>query len=255
MSNVWWINHKNTYQRGSDTGVIYAGLDSKSRSCVEKVSPNDITVHSPSGCVVAIGRVETHAEEREVPFREKPGLVADVKYHEFPAPIDYQALATEICSRDVPPGPIHEPSGGTHGLQQVYCYPFNYEALAIVRELAGSWPPWPQARFPTQTQVAVDSENRAEGSIHSSSPEKREYEIYRVVRDTRLARKVKRRSDYKCQICGTDPVEIADGTVYAEAHHLHPLAEDGPDEEENIVCVCPTCHVKLDYGVEKLSNV
>ncbi len=47
---------------------------------------------------------------------------------------------------------------------------------------------------------------------------------------------------------------VSDDTAYAEAHHIKPLGSphNGPDEKSNIVCVCPNCHVLLDYGAVKL---
>jgi len=84
---------------------------------------------------------------------------------------------------------------------------------------------------------------------------------YRVLRDTALARRIKADMDHTCQICGSRIV-LGDGSPYAEAHHVKPLGEphNGPDHPGNIVCVCPNCHVKLDYGAiaadpAKLSNV
>lgn len=35
---------------------------------------------------------------------------------------------------------------------------------------------------------------------------------------------------------------------YAEGHHLHPLGDGGPDEEANIIVVCPNHHADFDYG-------
>jgi predicted restriction endonuclease len=84
---------------------------------------------------------------------------------------------------------------------------------------------------------------------------------YRVLRDTALARRIKSDLDYTCQICGSRIV-LGDGSPYAEAHHIKPLGKphNGPDHPGNIVCVCPNCHVKLDYGAiaadpAKLGNV
>ena len=84
---------------------------------------------------------------------------------------------------------------------------------------------------------------------------------YRVLRDTALARRVKADFDHTCQICSTR-ILLSDGTPYAEAHHVRPLGapHNGPDHPGNIVCVCPNCHVLLDYGViaadpAKLGNV
>lgn len=76
---------------------------------------------------------------------------------------------------------------------------------------------------------------------------------YRVLRDTALARRIKADQNYECQIC-QGRILLGDGTPYAEAHHVKPLGNphNGPDDPSNIVCVCPNCHVKLDYGAMKI---
>ena len=77
--------------------------------------------------------------------------------------------------------------------------------------------------------------------------------IYRIIRDTTLARRVKAMHGFECQICGLS-IELPGGSRYAEAHHIQPLGKphDGPDVLENILCVCPNHHAELDYGVLKL---
>ena len=76
---------------------------------------------------------------------------------------------------------------------------------------------------------------------------------YRIVRDTVMARKIKRINNFKCQICG-QTIELADGISYAEAHHIQPLGKPhfGPDIESNLMCLCPNHHVEMDYGVRKI---
>jgi hypothetical protein len=86
-----------------------------------------------------------------------------------------------------------------------------------------------------------------------SPPERIEQKIYRILRDTALAREVKESNNYQCHICG-EKLILSDGRPYAEAHHIKPLAKDGPDRRENILCVCPNHHVLLDYGVIKLDR-
>ena len=78
---------------------------------------------------------------------------------------------------------------------------------------------------------------------------------YRILRDTAIARKVKLLHLYKCQIWG-DTIPLSDGRGYAESHHIKPLGSghNGPDVEENIICVCPNHHVQLDYGVIRLGK-
>lgn len=80
-------------------------------------------------------------------------------------------------------------------------------------------------------------------------PERVITEIYRVLRDTVLSRKMKFLYDYKCQICGQS-IKLKNGK-YAEAHHVKPLggSHRGPDIESNIIILCPNHHTEFDYGV------
>jgi hypothetical protein len=75
-------------------------------------------------------------------------------------------------------------------------------------------------------------------------------EIYRILRDTELSRFVKSIYEGVCQLCGTF-IELPNGSRYAEAHHIKPLGRphSGPDVKGNIICLCPICHVKMDYGL------
>ncbi|NJM44939.1 MAG: hypothetical protein HC860_01265 [Alkalinema sp. RU_4_3] len=75
-------------------------------------------------------------------------------------------------------------------------------------------------------------------------------EVYRILRDTDIAREVKQLHDYKCQICG-ETIDLGSGKFYAEAHHIRPIGRPhfGPDVKGNLICVCPYHHVLLDYGV------
>jgi len=54
--------------------------------------------------------------------------------------------------------------------------------------------------------------------------------------------------DYTCQVCGTR-LETPAGP-YAEAAHVRPLGRphDGTDATENLLCLCPNCHVLFDLG-------
>lgn len=84
-------------------------------------------------------------------------------------------------------------------------------------------------------------------------PERVETTISRIIRDTQVANKVKAMHNYECQICG-HTIVLADGTRYAEAHHIRPLGppHDGPDSMENILCVCPNHHAACDLGAIQL---
>jgi putative restriction endonuclease len=72
--------------------------------------------------------------------------------------------------------------------------------------------------------------------------------IQRIIRNTQIAQDVKEIHEYTCQICGTQ-IQL-DGRLYAEACHIKPLGRphNGPDVPENILCLCPNCHVRFDRG-------
>jgi putative restriction endonuclease len=77
-------------------------------------------------------------------------------------------------------------------------------------------------------------------------PLKRQFTVTRTVRSTAVGEWVKRLHDFTCQICGSRLVTMAG--PYAEACHIKPLGRphNGPDKPENILCLCPNCHVLFD---------
>jgi hypothetical protein len=82
--------------------------------------------------------------------------------------------------------------------------------------------------------------------------------VYRIIRDTQLSRRVKMLHEYKCQILTCEyTIVLADGSHYAEGHHVQPLGEphNGPDVLENIVCLCPNHHAACDLGAIRLVSV
>jgi predicted HNH restriction endonuclease len=70
------------------------------------------------------------------------------------------------------------------------------------------------------------------------------------LRNTLLARDVKRRYHCICQLCRV-PLPITDSYYYAESHHLRPLGypHRGPDTVGNIIVLCPNHHVLFDRAV------
>ena len=93
--------------------------------------------------------------------------------------------------------------------------------------------------------------------FHESSDEtsRKSTIVYRIVRDTTLSLQIKSLYKYKCQLCDLI-IESSSGERYAEAHHIKPLGQphNGPDKSDNVVCVCPNCHAKLDYGIIRLEK-
>lgn len=80
-------------------------------------------------------------------------------------------------------------------------------------------------------------------------PGRRSSTVQRVVRSSAVAEHVKDLHDHTCQFCGLRLT--VRGRGYSEAAHIRPLGRphDGPDVPENILCLCPNCHVLFDFGM------
>jgi hypothetical protein len=72
--------------------------------------------------------------------------------------------------------------------------------------------------------------------------------VERRIRDTKATGRVKEQHNHECQICGWRIVTPKG--PYVEGCHIVPLGKphDGDDTDENILALCPSCHVRFDYG-------
>jgi 5-methylcytosine-specific restriction enzyme A len=56
----------------------------------------------------------------------------------------------------------------------------------------------------------------------------------------------------KCEACeGISPFKTSEG-YYLEVHHMKPLASNGTDSISNAVALCPNCHRRLHYSIDKV---
>jgi 5-methylcytosine-specific restriction enzyme A len=78
----------------------------------------------------------------------------------------------------------------------------------------------------------------------------RERLIKEIVRNNKFAEYVKQRAKYICQICGRRPFLQKNGKYYAEAHHILPLGGRGPDNPDNMKCICAQCHAVVTHGLD-----
>lgn len=80
------------------------------------------------------------------------------------------------------------------------------------------------------------------------TPDRKEIRVQRIVRNTAVGETVKKLYDHRCQKCG---IRLSiQGSPYAECAHIIPLGEphNGPDTLDNVLCLCPNCHVTFDKG-------
>jgi len=80
------------------------------------------------------------------------------------------------------------------------------------------------------------------------SPARIETTTQRIVRNSAVSSAVKALHHHRCQVC--DIVVRTPSGPYAEGAHIRPLGRphDGPDSPGNILCLCPTDHVRFDRG-------
>jgi hypothetical protein len=109
---------------------------------------------------------------------------------------------------------------------------------------------WGLHSYKQYSPVAVD----AQIPVGIQETNRQSQEIYRILRDTNLARVLKNLHGHKCQVCNLR-IELSKGKFYSEAHHIKPLGSPhfGPDIPENIIVLCPNHHVMLDYGAIELN--
>ena len=78
----------------------------------------------------------------------------------------------------------------------------------------------------------------------------------RRVRDTAKSKKLKKIYENKCQICNYSfPQYVKSG--YSEVHHVWPMADEGDDDFDNMLVLCPNHHTEFDYKIiqfNKLKN-
>lgn len=108
---------------------------------------------------------------------------------------------------------------------------FNEEQLYILNQIINQ---------ESNKDFPLDDNNQAERKPRN---------IDSIVRNQNLVRKVKGIRDNTCQICESK-LKIGPNSYYSEVHHIKPLGKphNGPDTIGNMLCVCPNCHKKLDYG-------
>ncbi|MBZ0148703.1 MAG: HNH endonuclease [Pseudorhodoplanes sp.] len=96
--------------------------------------------------------------------------------------------------------------------------------------------------------VANDSAGSNDLPEGQKNPTRKKTFIFRIIRDTEVTKALKKLHSHECQLCKTT-ITLGDGSAYSEAHHIRPLGNPhrGPDTPENIIVVCPNCHVLMDY--------
>ncbi|NDV28155.1 hypothetical protein FMR86_16015 [Desulfovibrio sp. JC010] len=69
-------------------------------------------------------------------------------------------------------------------------------------------------------------------------------------RNQQIVSALKHQYHDKCMFCGIQ-LKVSEGTYYSEAAHIKPLGEhaNGPDNNSNMIILCPNHHKQFDHGV------
>ncbi|TCS35618.1 5-methylcytosine-specific restriction protein A [Paucimonas lemoignei] len=73
-------------------------------------------------------------------------------------------------------------------------------------------------------------------------------------RSREIRRYALRRANGICEACG-EPAPFKDqaGLPFLEVHHLHRLADSGPDKPGNVAAICPNCHRRAHLSFDRAS--
>jgi predicted restriction endonuclease len=106
----------------------------------------------------------------------------------------------------------------------------------------------PDVLTPRLPSVVSAEEAHADQPVGNLTPGRRLTTSQRTVRITKVARAVKEIHKNTCQMCGQRLV--VGGRGYSEGAHIQALGapHGGPDVLENVLCLCPNCHVLFDFG-------
>jgi 5-methylcytosine-specific restriction protein A len=107
---------------------------------------------------------------------------------------------------------------------------------------------WIENLYKNQTLEMMFWDGRSKSMVDELVQKKRRK------RDGMLIKKVKKDSNYQCALdCENDKWKGKDGNPYMDAHHVIPHAKEelfnvDLDVVENMVCLCPSCHMKVHHG-------
>jgi len=59
-----------------------------------------------------------------------------------------------------------------------------------------------------------------------------------------------KRSNGKCEGCGSDAPFMSKQGPFLEVHHVFRLGDGGPDHPKNVIAICPNCHRRVHYGLD-----
>jgi len=154
--------------------------------------------------------------------------------------------------------PVRVIRGSKHDSEYSPPSGYSYDGLYTVEEVwhdvgRSGFKIWRFRLVKIPDRITIGQEVREEPAEYTV-PRRQEVRVSRIVRNSVRARWIKALYDHRCQICGAR-LECPAGP-YSEAAHIRPLGtpHDGPDTEDNILCLCPNHHVLFDNGAISIAD-
>lgn len=124
---------------------------------------------------------------------------------------------------------------------------FELEMLVEPQPTNETSAPGPERRRDLWKSPLADVLQRAVAPTTAREPRMRHTQVRDRSQAVRIY--VLRRADGMCEGCER-PAPFLDphGRPYLEPHHLHRLADGGPDHPHWVIALCPTCHRRVHYA-------
>ena len=105
-----------------------------------------------------------------------------------------------------------------------------------------------KAKFEAEVR-ALQRKKKLEKPKGNRHPKSRSISSTAHVRDPAVVAWVLDYAGGICESCGCEaPFLTGDDKPFLEVHHVHKLADSGPDTVENAIAVCPNCHRALHHA-------
>ena len=143
--------------------------------------------------------------------------------------------------------PVRVIRGARHDSPLAPAYGYRYDGLFMVEAY---WQEQGRSGFRIWRYrlSKIDEQQLTASDDSEGATARRPTTVSRIIRNTATAARVKKYHDFRCQVCGEQLLTPIG--PYAEAAHIKPLGtpHNGPDTEDNILCLCPNHHVLFDLG-------
>lgn len=84
-------------------------------------------------------------------------------------------------------------------------------------------------------------------------PGKHESDGFVFDRSPQVRRAVLQRAAGVCECCAAPGFKMDNRDVFLETHHVIPLSQNGPDEEWNVVAICPNDHRRAHFTENRMA--